>query len=73
MISHSEFLTLKNPSSIGATEQTEGFPNAFKLAFEDPAQADKAYSKFLKDGTVPAHGRGPWVVFAGRKQGVFTS
>ena len=59
--------------SVDATEQTEGFPNAFKLAFEDTAHANHAWNKFLEDGTIPAHGRGPWVVFVGRRQGVFTS
>ena len=59
--------------SVDATEQTEGFPNSFKLAFEDAAQAHHAWNQFIEDGTIPAHGRGPWVVFVGRKQGVFIS
>lgn len=71
-IPHPKFLSPTNLSSVSAIEQTKGFPDAFKLAFEDPAQADNAFDKFREDGTIPAHGRGPWVVFIGRKQGVFT-
>lgn len=61
------------PPSIEATEQTEGFAHAFKLAFDDPKQAYYAYDQFIEDGTIPAHGKGPWVVFKGRKQGVVIS
>ena len=59
--------------SAEATDQTDGFPHAFMLAFDDPAAADTAYERFQEDGTIPAHGRGPWVVFIGRRRGVFTS
>ena len=62
-----------NHSSVDAIEQTEGFANGFKLAFEDPVQAHDAYNQFIKDGIIPPHGKGPWVVFAGRRQGIFTS
>ena len=67
------FLVLTSLSSAGATEQTDGFPDAFMLAFEDPAQANDAFNRFLEHGIIPARGRGPWVVFVGRRQGVFTS
>ena len=67
------FLALTTLPSANASKQTDGFADAFKLAFEDPAQAYSAYDKFIADGTIPAHGRGPWVVFIGRTQGVFVS
>lgn len=43
------------------------------LAFNGPAVADHAYERFQADGTIPPHGRGPWVVFMGQRIGVFTS
>lgn len=56
-----------------ATGQTDGFPRAFMLGFNDPVAADTAYERFQEDGTIPMHGRGLWVVFIGRQCGVFTS
>lgn len=69
----SPFPALTNLFSGEATEQTEGFHGAFKLTFEDSEEADNAFDKFLENGTIPDHGRGPWVIFVGRRRGVFTS
>ena len=66
-------LELTDDPSAEATSQTDGFPYSLMLAFDDPAAADRAYEQFQYDGTTPAHGRGPWVVFIGRTPGVFTS
>lgn len=62
-----------NLPSVDAISQTDGFSNAFMLAFNDPASAGLAFERFQEDGTVPNHGHGPWVVFMGRRPGVFTS
>ena len=62
-----------NILSAEATSQTDGFANALTLAFDDPSVAEHAYEQFQDNGTIPAHGRGPWVVFMGRQPGVFTS
>ena len=59
--------------STEATSQTNGFPHAFMLAFDDLSAANAAYQQFQGDGVIPNHGRGPWVVFLGRSPGVFTS
>ena len=59
--------------ALTATSQTNGFPHGFMLAFDDPATADTAHKEFQISGTIPTHGRGPWVVFIGRRPGVFTS
>lgn len=67
------FLELTNICSTEATGQTDGFPNAFMLAFDDHTTATTAYEQFQEDGIIPTHGRGPWVVFVGRQRGVFTS
>lgn len=66
-------LPLLTPSSSLATKQTEGFSNEFKLVYTSAATAHHDYEQFLADGTLPPHGNGPWVVFAGRTPGVFTS
>ena len=67
------FLNVTNACSAEATGQTDGFPHAFMLAFDDSTTANAAYERFREDGTIPSHGRGPWVVFVGRQSGVFTS
>ena len=67
------FLRLTNIFSTEATGQTHGFPHMFMLAFDDLVTANTAYEQFQMSGTVPTHGRGPWVVFIGRQPGVFTS
>ena len=59
--------------STEASRQTDGYPCALMLAFDNPDAAEHAYELFEEDGTTPAHGRGPWVVFIGRTPGVFTS
>ena len=66
-------LELTSLPSAEATSQTEGFPYSLMLAFNDPDAADRAYEEFQEDGTTPAYGCGPWVVFIGRTRGVFTS
>jgi len=66
-------LELISISSTEASSQTDGFPHAFMLAFDDPTTANVAYEEFQASGTVPVHGRGPWVVFIGRRPGVYTS
>ena len=43
------------------------------LAFDNPAIASTVYEQFQDNGMIPTHGRGPWVVFVGRRPGVFTS
>ena len=73
VVAFDHFAELTNICSAEATDQTDGFQRAFMLAFDDPAVADAAYEKFQEDGTIPVHGRGPWVVFVGRQPGVFTS
>lgn len=66
-------MELKNTCSTEATDQTDGFRRAFMMAYDDPTAANTAYEQFQEFGTIPAHGRGPWVVFMGRQPGVFTS
>jgi len=72
-VSPNDISGLTNVVSAEATSQTDGFPGAFMLAFDDPAAANTAYEQFQQSGVVPAHGRGPWVVFIGRQPGVFTT
>lgn len=62
---------LINIGSAEATNQTDGFPHAFMLAFDDPAAADAAYRQFQEGGVIPAHGRGPWVVFMGHRPAIY--
>ena len=59
--------------SVEASRQTNGYPYALMLAFDNPDAAERAYELFEEDGTTPAHGRGPWVIFIGRTPRVFTS
>ena len=68
-----QVLELTGAPSSEAISQTDSFPHSLVLAFDDPAIADRAYEAFQEDGTTPAQGRGPWVVFIGRTPGVFTS
>ena len=58
-------LKLTNIPSTKGINQTDGFQNAFMLAFDDPIAADHTYKQFQDDGTIPTHGCGPWVIFMG--------
>lgn len=59
------------PSELAAF-QTQGFSDAFQRLFPDRDSAEIAWSRFVRDGTYPDYGRGPWIVFLGRKPGVFS-
>ena len=66
-------LELTSICSTEAIHQTDGFPHAFMLAFNDPDAAETAYKQFQEGGLIPDHGCGPWVIFIGRQPCVFTS
>ena len=53
-----------------AITQTQGFSNAFQRTYPDYASALAAWNAFTRDGIYPDYGRGPWVVFLGRKPGL---
>ena len=52
--------------------QTQGFPGGFQRTLPDFEAGKAAWIAFTRDMTYPDYGRGPWVVFHGRKPGVFT-
>ncbi|KAF9789421.1 hypothetical protein BJ322DRAFT_1105268 [Thelephora terrestris] len=52
--------------------QTQCFPDAFQRAFPNRGAAEAAWLAFMRDGTFPDYGRSPWVVYFGRRPGVFT-
>jgi hypothetical protein len=58
--------------SEAARAETTGIPNALSLAYPNAASAERDFERFCADGTLPPHGSGPWVVFAGRTTGIFT-
>ena len=55
-----------------AAFQTQGFSDGFQKAFPDRDSAEAAWSAFARDGTYPDYGRAPWVVFLGRRPGVYS-
>ena len=57
---------------ISAALTTQGFSDAFQRSFPDRGSATAAWNTFAQDRTYPDYGKGPWVVFLGRKPGVFT-
>ena len=56
---------------IAAALETQGFSGAFQRSFPDLDSARAAWDAFTRDGTYPNYGKGPWVVFLGRKPGIF--
>ena len=59
-------------SSEAAWEQMTGIPNALSLVYSNIPSVERDFKRFKSDGTLPPYGSGPWVVFAGRTNGVFT-
>lgn len=57
--------------SPGAAMQTQGYSDAFQRTYPSYELAEAAWIAYTRDGTYPDYGRGPWVVFHGRKPGVF--
>ncbi|KAF9787403.1 hypothetical protein BJ322DRAFT_1107468 [Thelephora terrestris] len=51
--------------------QVQCFSDAFQRAFPSRKVAENAWVAFMKDGTFPDYGRSPWVVYFGRRPGVF--
>jgi len=52
--------------------QTQGHKEGFQRFFPTRDSAMAAWSAYNRDKTYPDYGKGPWVVFLGRKPGVFT-
>ena len=51
--------------------QTQNFSGAFQCTYPDRASATAAWEAYQQDGIFPGYSKGPWVVFLGRKLGVF--
>lgn len=51
--------------------QTQGFTDAFQRIYPDRVSAEAAWVDYYQDGIYPDYGRSPWVIFLGRKCGVF--
>ena len=65
------FLCSPGYSSLGAAAQSQSFPDGFQKAFPNREQAMDAWIAFMSDGTYPGYGKRPWVVYVGRRTGVF--
>jgi hypothetical protein len=52
--------------------QTQGYSEGFQKTFPTRDSAAAAWSAYVLDKTYPTYGKGPWVVYLGRKPGVFT-
>jgi len=52
--------------------QTQGHSDAFQRVFPDFDTAKAAWLAYVEDQVYPDYGKGPWVVFLGRRPGVFT-
>ena len=52
--------------------QTQGFSDGFQRAFPDLDAAQAAWTAYTENEAYPDYGRGPWVVYIGRKPGVCT-
>ena len=52
--------------------QTQGYSEGFQKTFLTRNSAETAWIAYTQDRTYPDYGKGPWVVFLGRKPGVFT-
>jgi hypothetical protein len=63
--------TLMQLYSLSAAMQTTGFSDAFQRCYPDRESARAAWTAFTIHGIYPDYGKGPWVVFLGRKPGVF--
>lgn len=57
--------------SEGAAMQTQGFSDAFQRVYPDRTSAEAAWNLYCADGTYPDYGKSPWVVYNGRRPGVF--
>lgn len=57
--------------SLSAAIQSQGFSGAFQRVYPDHESATEAWEAYQRDGTFPGYGKAPWVVFNGRKVGVF--
>ncbi|KAF9777749.1 hypothetical protein BJ322DRAFT_1114794 [Thelephora terrestris] len=66
----------KTPSiydnGLSAAMQIQGYRNAFQRAFSDLDAATQAWNTYVRDKIHPDYGKAPWVVFLGRRPGVFT-
>jgi hypothetical protein len=60
-------------SSATTFAQVDGFSGAFVRSYTDQASAKGAWKTYSQHGIFPDYGKGPWVVFLGRKLGVFES
>ena len=59
-------------SSLLAILNSQCFSDGFQRAFPNYDAAVAAWGAFMRDGTFPDYGRSPWVVYLGRRPGVFT-
>lgn len=50
---------------------TIGFSDGFQRAYAKRAPAEAAWRAYRADGSFPDYGKSPWVVFHGRRPGVF--
>ena len=55
-----------------AAVQTQCFSDGFQRAYANRDAAEAAWQAFMRNGTFPDYGRSPWVVYFGRRPGVFT-
>jgi hypothetical protein len=55
-----------------ATLESQCFSDGFQRAYPNPEAAEAVWLAFMRDGTFPDYGRSPWVVYFGRRPGVFT-
>jgi hypothetical protein len=67
-VPHRSLVYLRQPAIL----QVQCFPDAFQRAFPNHEVAEAAWVAFMRDGTFPDYGRSPWVVYFGRRLGVFT-
>jgi hypothetical protein len=65
------FACSRNRFSLSAAKQANRFPDPFQRAYPDTPSAMAAWEAYEQDGTFPSYGKAPWVVFLGRKIGVF--
>ena len=65
------FAHSRNYSKLMVIMQTQGFSDAFQRTYPDRPSAVAAWNAYSRDGTYPEYGKSPWVVFIGRRPGVF--
>lgn len=56
---------------MAAATQTQGYSDAFQRVFPDRDSAITAWMAYTEEGIYPDYGKGPWVVYLGRKPGIF--